>query len=103
VLGVLDKEEENSEKPPSQRKMARVARKIGKLISLSTECLLLHACPEDNISAVWGDTTPHTLEEVIGYMQEGCGKTTRLSTTKYGTVRFHSHVYTAVRVHRATI
>lgn len=104
VLGVLDKQEKNWEKKhSSKRKMARTARKIGKLVSSSAECLLIHACPEDNPNAVWGDTTSHSLEEILGYMQEGSGEVIRLRMTRYGSVRFHSHIYTAVLVHRAVV
>ena len=100
VLHVLDKEDPYWEREPRRaRKTARTARKIGRLLSF-LEVMLIHPCPEDNPNAIWGDTTPHRLEEIAEDMEDGLkGKVQLL---KLGTVSFYSHVYTAALIKRVS-
>jgi hypothetical protein len=96
ILDVLDTQELGwQEKLPRDRKMARTARRIGSLRPF-LDVLLIHPCPEDNPGAIWGDTTPHALEEIKGYMEEG--SRCELEFKKLGTHSFHGHVYTAVLI-----
>lgn len=88
VLDVLDRQEWG--------KMERTARRLGRLSSF-VDILIMYPCPEDNLNAIWGDTTPHPLEEVVGYMQEGRGDR-KLEVTKEGSERFHGHVYTEILI-----
>jgi hypothetical protein len=100
VLDILDKQEVGWMKTRRKnRKMPRVARKLGVLVDAGVDVLLVHPCPEDNVDAVWGDTTPHPLDEVLGYIQEGSRN--KIRATKPGTVIHHGHKYTAVLIERA--
>lgn len=95
VLDILDSQEVNwKKKPPHKRKLARTARRIGKMPYL--DVLLIHPCPEDNPDAIWGDTTLHTLEEIVGYMKEGSSGDRNVK--RLGTHSFHGHIYTAVLI-----
>ena len=89
VLDVLDTQERG--------KMARTARGIGKLTSF-LDVLIMHPCSLDNPNAVWGDTTPHTLAEVLGHVQRGRGVAHPLDATELGKQTFHGHVYTMVLI-----
>ncbi len=101
VLDVLDKEDEGWEKIPyHERKMARTAREIGAMLTY-LEVFLLHPSLEDNLGAIWGDTTPHPLEEVVGFMQEGCE--VQIEATKLGKIDHYGHIYTAVRIAKVQV
>jgi hypothetical protein len=95
VLHVLDTQEPDwKDKLPHDGKMARTLRRIGALHF--PDVLIIHPCPEDNPRAIWGDTTPHTLEEIQGYMEEG--SECELEFKKLDIHSFHGHVYTAVLI-----
>jgi hypothetical protein len=89
VLDVLDSQERG--------KMARTARRIGRLTSF-LDALIMHPCSEDNPTAVWGDTTPHSLGEVVEHIQEGRGASRPLDVTELGKESFHGHIYTMVLI-----
>lgn len=97
VLDILDKQEVGwTRTRVKKRKMPRVARKLGDLVTF-VDVLLVHPCPEDNVGVVWGDTTPHKLDLVLEYMEEGAQR--KIHGKKLGKVLHHGHTYTAVLVH----
>ena len=94
VLDVLDTQDPDREKKlPRERKMAKTARRIGELLR-HLEVLLIHPCKEDNLNAVCGDCTLHSLSEVLEYMEEG--RKGKLDAQVLGTTSFFGHIYTAV-------
>ena len=96
ILDVLDKQDKRWERKPIRgRKMARTARKIGKLLPF-LEVLIIHPALDDNLDAIWGDTTPYHLETVVGFMQEGLGS--RVELKRLGKIEFHKHIYTAALI-----
>ncbi len=92
VLSVLDKQEPHDLKPKHQRKMARTARRIGKLLSF-LDALLIHPQPEDNPGVIWGDTTPDSLGLIAEFMAEGLGN--KVEFRILGKIKFYMHTYTA--------
>jgi hypothetical protein len=100
VLDILDSQEVNwKKKPRRKRKMARTARRIGRMPYV--DALIIHPCPEDNPHAIWGDTTLHTLEEIVDYMREGHCR--NLDVTRLGRHDFHGHIYTAALIQQNAV
>ena len=101
VLDVLDNQEVGwKRKTKNWRKTARTSRKIGKLLEF-LDVLLIHPRPEDNPHAVWGDSTPHTLEEITEYMEEGLMQRVfggKVQFTLLGNHQFYNHIYTATLI-----
>ncbi len=99
VLDVLDKQEPGwAEKPPAFRKTARTARRIGRLLS-HVEVFIIHRCPEDNPTAIWADSHPHTLSEVLGYMEEGAKSLVEYKCL--GEVTYHGHLHRGIYIRKA--
>lgn len=94
VLDVLDTQENGYEKKPTHlRKTPRTAKRLGRLLRF-LDVLLIHPCKDDNPHAIWGDSTPYSIEEIAEYMRAGLRSSPRVE--KLGKISFHGNIYTAV-------
>ncbi len=82
------------------RKMERTLWRLGPLMSYA-ELLIIHPCARDNQNVIWGDTTPHTFEEIKECLERTLNA--RIDLVKLGSMTFHGHVvYTAATLKKKT-
>jgi hypothetical protein len=70
---------------------------LGKfLMQLHRRVLLVHALPEDNLGAEWGDTIPYSMHELLFPLQAGAGAT-HVTATVMEKIPYYSQVYSFIR------